>query len=272
MTRTATSRAGHSPPEIAALAPSLIRAEHLTLGYGHRTIVRDLSFDVRAGDILGVVGPNGCGKTTLLRAILGLLKPLQGRVTRTPAVVATYVPQRERFDTLLPFTASEVVLMGRAARLGALHRPGPDDREAVQRALTIMGIEPLGRQLFRSLSGGQQQRVLLARALAAGPDLLVLDEPTAGMDLASEAATLDILRELHRARHVTILIVTHVLPLVLNFATTVLLMNASGALYGHAGDVLREERLSALYGVPVRLGRIANQWILAVGGQDASHV
>jgi ABC-type Mn2+/Zn2+ transport system ATPase subunit len=274
----ATERASAAVPLRAALEPDrlparlALRGEHLTLGYGKRLIVRRLSFDVHTGDILGIVGPNGCGKTTLLRAILGLLKPLEGRVVREPGLIVSYVPQRDRRDTLLPFTVGEVVLMGRTAYSGALHRIRRTDRDAAQRAMATMGVEALGPQLFRSLSGGQQQRVLLARALAAEPDLLVLDEPTAGMDLASDAATLDILRQLNRTRRVTILVVTHLLSHVLNFATTVLLMDAGETIYGRIDDVLCEQRLSALYSVPVHIGRVANQRVLAVGSREISRV
>jgi ABC-type Mn2+/Zn2+ transport system ATPase subunit len=127
--------------------------------------------------------------------------------------------------------------------------------------------------LFRNLSGGQQQRVLLARALAADDtDLLVLDEPTAGMDAASEAATLEFLRNLNRTRSVTMLIVTHQLPIVLNLATSIMLLGAQTILHGAVDEVLQEERLSELYGVPVHLGVVAGQRTLVVGRSDGVDV
>jgi zinc/manganese transport system ATP-binding protein len=261
------------PLDPAALrGPIALRAEHLALGYGRRVIVRNLSLDIRAGDRLGIVGPNGCGKTTLLRVLLGLMKPLAGRVVRDPKLVSSYVPQRDRLDTLLPLTAFEVVVMGCAARCMPLRRMEPAERQRAHQAMTTMDVAALGPQLFRNLSRGQQQRVLIARALAADPAILILDEPTAGMDIASESAMLTLLRELSRTRGITILFVTHVLSLVLNFATTVLLMNADETRYGRIDDVLRADRLSALYGVPVHIGRVANQRMIAVGGQEGRDV
>jgi ABC-type cobalamin/Fe3+-siderophores transport system ATPase subunit len=129
--------------------------------------------------------------------------------------------------------------------------------------LSLLGIESLGAKLFRDLSSGQQQRVLLARALATSPDVLVLDEPTFGMDIASEAAVLDLLRDLNRHSRVTILIVTHMLPIVLNLATSIMLMSRT-ILHGAVDDVLQEDRLTELYGVPVRLGVVAGQRTLVV--------
>jgi ABC-type Mn2+/Zn2+ transport system ATPase subunit len=128
----------------------------------------------------------------------------------------------------------------------------------------MLGVEGLGETLFRHLSTGQQQRVLLARALASDPSVLVLDEPTAGMDVASESATIDFLRDLNRRRGVTIVIVTHLLPVVLNLATSIMLMSAGRILHGEVDDVLREDRLSELYGIPVRLGVVAGQRTLVV--------
>ena len=253
-----------STAETAPLIRSVVRGEGLTLGYRHHTIVRDLSFEIRAREILGIVGPNGCGKTTLLRAILGLLKPIHGRVDWEPALLVSYVPQRDRLDTMLPITAFEVVLMGRAARSGALQRPSGTDRNATRQALARVGVESLGPHLFRTLSGGQQQRVLLARALAAEPDVLVLDEPTAGMDVAGEAAVIEFLRDLNRTHGMTILIVTHLLALALNFATSIMLMGNGTILHGAVDDVLQEDRLTELYGVPIRLGRVGGQRTLVV--------
>jgi ABC-type Mn2+/Zn2+ transport system ATPase subunit len=263
-----------TPADDSGIVPARIAlaAEHLRLGYGKRVLVRNLSFSVCAGDMLGIVGPNGCGKTTLLRAVLGLQKPLSGRVVRAPGLIVSYVPQRTAIETLLPVTAGEVVLMGRAARCGSLHRLAPADRDAALRAMATLDVERLAPQLLRNLSAGQRQRVQIARALAAEPDVLVLDEPTAGMDIGSESALLDLLRQLNRTRRLTILIVTHLLSLVLNFATTVLLIDADDTRYGRVDDVLRADQLSALYGVPVHIGRVANQRMIAVGGQEGRDV
>jgi ABC-type Mn2+/Zn2+ transport system ATPase subunit len=247
----------------------IVAGRMLSVGYNRDAVLRGVSFAVRRGDILGIVGPNGSGKTALLRTILGLLRPLEGQVERQPGLAISYVPQRDRIDTIFPVTALDVVLMGRAARAGPLDRLGRADLDAAVGALARLGAEPLGRQLFRNLSGGQQQRVLLARALAADPDVLVLDEPTAGMDAASEAGILEFLHDLNRTHGVTILIVTHLLPIVLNLASSIMLLGARTILHGTVDEVLREERLSEAFGVPVHLGVVAGQRTLVVGRRNS---
>ncbi len=250
----------------------VLRAEGLSLGYNRRALVENLTLEIRRGEILGIVGPNGCGKTTLLRTLLGILKPRQGKVERGSGLVASYVPQRERIDTILPITALEVALLDHMAQQSAFRRLAAADRGVALRALRRVGIEDLAPRLFRDLSGGQQRRVLLARALAAEPDLLVLDEPTAGMDVGGEATILAFLENLNREQGVTILIVTHLLSLVLNFATSILLMNAGTTVHGPIEQVLREDRLTELYGVPIRLGRVGGRRILAVEQTGAADV
>jgi ABC-type Mn2+/Zn2+ transport system ATPase subunit len=243
----------------------IFRTENLTIGYGRHALFRGLSLVVGKGEILGIVGPNGSGKTTLVRTLLGLLPPLEGRAARAPGLRISYAPQRERLDTIAPLTAIDVVLMERSARAGALHRIRAADHEAARQVMALLGVQALADRLFRSLSGGEQQRVRLARALAADPDVLVLDEPTAGMDIEGEATTLEFLRELTHKRSVTILIVTHALPIALNLATSIVLVGDRGILHGPVGEVLQEGRLSELYRVPVHVGQLAGQRTLVAG-------
>ena len=172
----------------------------------------------------------------------------------------------------VPASAFEVVLMGRTARVGALRRVHGEDRDAARRALGLVGGEPLSGRLYRDLSGGQQQRVLLARAIAADSEMLVLDEPTAGMDVASEAAMIAFLQELNRNQKLTIVIVTHLLPVVLNLATSVMLLGTHSILHGPLDQVLQEEFLTELYGVPVHIGTIAGKRTLVVGQPGANGV
>ncbi|HEV2200126.1 MAG TPA: metal ABC transporter ATP-binding protein [Bryobacteraceae bacterium] len=252
-------------------ADPLLTGRMLSLGYHGRALIRDLSFEVRRGEILGVVGPNGSGKTTLLRTILGLLKPLEGTVERRADLTISYMPQRERIDTILPVTALEVVLMARSARAGALQRIRGEDRDACRSALARVGGQTLSDQLYRNLSGGQQQRVLLARAIAADSEMLILDEPTAGMDVASEAAMIGFLQELNQDLNLTVIIVTHLLPIVLNLASSVMLLGARRVLHGPVGEVFQETVLSELYGAPVHIGTVAGKRTLVVdrpGGRD----
>lgn len=179
----------------------VIRFTKATLGYGHTPVLRDISFDVHAGEYFGLVGPNGAGKTTIVRTILGTLKPLAGSVrVAMPSgapVRFGYVPQRDTVDYVLPYTVEEIVMMGRYRQMGILRRPGEADRGAVQKSLDHVDIRALGAMSFRNLSGGQKQRALIARALASDPDVLVLDEPTNGMDLSSRLSILDLISHLH---------------------------------------------------------------------------
>jgi len=253
-------------------AEPLLTGRTLSLGYHRQALIRGLSFEVRRGEIWGIVGPNGSGKTTLIRAMLGLLKPLNGTVERKAGLAVSYMPQRESIDAILPVTALEVVLMGRTARAGALRRVHSEDLDAARRALGLVGGESLGGRLYRDLSGGQQQRVLLARAIASDSEMLVLDEPTAGMDVASEAAMMAFLQELNRSQKLTIVIVTHLLQVVLNLATSVMLLGTHSILQGPLDQVLQEQSLTELYGAPVHIGAIAGQRTLVVGRPGAQGV
>jgi iron complex transport system ATP-binding protein len=251
----------------------MLRLTDLNVSYGRRRVLEGVTLDVESGEVMALVGPNGAGKSTLIRAVSGVV-PMQSGEVRVNGKVLHRLStmERARYLAVVPqarslppaFTVYESVLLGRTPHRGWLGRAGEGDRERVQHALEQTQLLPLAERYVGELSGGEQQRVLLARALATDPDLLVLDEPTVGMDVGGETAIIDFLRELSRQRRVTILIVTHLLPIVLNLASTILLMNACTILHGSVDEVLQEDRLTALYGVPVRMGLVAGQRTLVV--------
>jgi len=198
----------------------LVTFSGVTLGYGRTVIQRDLSFSIEQGDYFGLVGPNGAGKTTIVRAILGALKPMSGEITFQTASGGAprlgYVPQRDSVNLTLPYTVGQIVMMGRYRNLGLLRRPGAADRGAVDAALEHVEMTGARDYPLKELSGGQRQRVLIARALVTGPDLLILDEPTNGMDLSSKSSILDLIAHLHEEDRITIVMVSHLLDDVAN--------------------------------------------------------
>ncbi len=194
----------------------VITVEHGVVGYDGRPVLRDISLTVTAGEVVAILGANGSGKSTLIRAVLGLVPISAGSVTlfdrplrrfRQWARIG-YVPQRLGAGGGVPATVREVVASGRLARRGVLRPPGRADRSAVDAALRAVGLADRAGDPVSTLSGGQQQRTLIARALAGQPELLVLDEPTAGVDAASQEAFAGALRDFV-ARGGTVLLVAH---------------------------------------------------------------
>ncbi|HEV7990378.1 MAG TPA: metal ABC transporter ATP-binding protein [Gemmatimonadaceae bacterium] len=230
---------------------SLITFDHATLGYGRRVVLSDISFDIPAGDFLGLVGPNGAGKTTILRAILGTLVPQQGTVTKALGLRFGYVPQRDSVDYGFPLKVLDVVLMGRYDRIGLFRRPSKSDRDLAHAALDHVGIGNLADQQLSALSGGQKQRALIARALVGEPNVLVLDEPTNGMDLVSTTQILGLVRELHERDNLTVLMVSHALNEVANYVDRIALVVERGFRIGTVADIMTEETLTTMYGIPV---------------------
>ena len=229
----------------------LVTFDRATLGYGHRAVLSDLTFDIPQGDFLGLVGPNGAGKTTVLRALLGTLEPLAGTVARAPGLRFGYVPQRDQVDYHFPLKVLDVVLMGRYDRVGLGRRPGPADRRRAGDALAHVGIRDLAGSPLSSLSGGQKQRTLIARALVGEPNVLVLDEPTTGMDLVSTTQILGLVRELHERDGLTVLMVSHALNEVANYVERIALVVSGGFRIGAVDEIMTERTLSAMYGIPV---------------------
>lgn len=229
----------------------LVRFDRATLGYGRSVILSELTFTLLEGDFLGMVGPNGAGKTTILRAILRTLKPLHGTVTHAPNIRFGYVPQRDQVDYNFPLTVVDVVLMGRYDRIGLGRRPGSRDRDLACKALEHVGILDLADQPLSLLSGGQKQRTLIARALVGEPNVLVLDEPTSGMDLVSTTQILGLVRELHERDNLTVLMVSHALNEVANYVERIALVMNGGFRIGPVDEIMTQSVLSDMYGIPV---------------------
>jgi len=217
----------------------IISARNLAVGYGGAPVVPPFDLTVRPGERLAFVGPNGSGKTTILKTFLGLLKPVEGRIDVRPGTRFGYVPQRQDIDESWPVTAYDFVAMG----VG-----GPGRREAADGALGTLGIPELAGESYADLSGGQKQRVLIARALATGPDALVLDEPTAGLDAVAEADLMTQITRYCDEEGLTLIFVTHLLSLVLNYAETVYALTAERVRALPTGAEVLGSGLRAVYG------------------------
>jgi zinc transport system ATP-binding protein len=236
----------------------VIEVEDLSFRFdGGPPVLEDVNLEIAAGDFASVIGPNGGGKTTLVKLIVGLLSPTEGRIRifgQTPIKSRPrigYMPQHAMMDPRFPVRATDVVLMG---RLGLGHRFGNytrSDRSAGADALAKVGLENLGAQPFSNLSGGQRQRVLLARALVTDPELLLLDEPAAGLDQKVEQDFFELLQELNR--QLTIVLVTHDLGFVAGFVRTVICVHRRVDI--HPTSSLDGRAISEIYGGDVRMVR-----------------
>jgi zinc transport system ATP-binding protein len=232
----------------------VVRLTGVTFGYEGVPVIEDADLEIAAGDFTSIIGPNGGGKTTLLKLILGIVQPSRGAVRvfeRPPAQVRPrigYLPQISQHDPLFPVTAMDVILMGRLTA-GAAGPYSRADRRAAQRALAEVGLPDLRGRRMADLSGGQRQRVLVARALCSDPDLLLLDEPTAGVDSPAEERLLELLRGLNS--RMTILMVSHDLGFVSQFVRHVICVNRRVRV--HAMSDLTGEHIRELYGAPVRM-------------------
>ncbi|MCL5103862.1 MAG: ABC transporter ATP-binding protein [Armatimonadetes bacterium] len=247
----------------------MLAFEHADLGYGKRKVLSDLNLMLGEGDFLGIVGPNGTGKTTVLKAMLGILKPMAGQVRRNPAARFAYVPQRQFIDEVFPLTVMDVALMGRYTLLGVFAGPSRRDRDFVMQCLGHVGIADLATRAYRELSGGQKQRTLIARALAAEPRVLILDEPTNDMDIGSEHAIMELLKYLHDEDNITVVMVSHLLNVVINYAKELALIDGGLRIVGDTTDVLSSKNLTDIYEVPVEVAACGDKRVVLIGGNNA---
>lgn len=232
----------------------------LRYAYGNRPVLDAVSFHIAAGDFFIIIGPNGSGKTTLLKLMVGLLstgggirlleKPLGGYHRRELARRLAFVPQMVTEE--LPFTVREVVLMGRTPHMGLLGLEGPEDVAQAQAAMQFTGVDHLAHRKMDALSGGERQRVFVARAICQEPEIILLDEPTAALDLAHQARLMDLMERLKQERGVTVVMVSHDVNLAAMYADRLLLLkNGRIKALGPPGEVLTYERIEETYGCRV---------------------
>lgn len=233
----------------------LVALDSVTFRRGANVILNDVSFVLGPGTFLGIIGPNGGGKTTLLRLILGLLKPQEGTISilgRRPADLGAerwrigYVPQKHEIDKRFPATALDVVLMGGYRKLGLFRRVPAAMREAGRHLLEQVGVAGLDDRPIGRLSGGQQQRVFIARALLSQPDLLILDEPTAGLDSTGQQQILHLVRDLQQMLGIAVIMVSHDVGQLAYYSDRIACMNRK--LHWHdRSDLLTDDIIRHLY-------------------------
>ena len=241
----------------------MLSVQGVHFGYGSKPVLQGLGLHLDRGEMVGLVGPNGSGKSTLLKLVSGVLRPQGGAIfikeqdtqllsTRQWARLVAVVPQ----NPVVPahFTALEMVLMGRTPHLGLLQWEGTGDTEAVERAMRLTRCWELAHQPMGKMSGGERQRVLIARALAQEAPLLLLDEPTASLDLVYQTHTFDLVQQLQRTQGLTVLVAIHDLTLAAQYCHRLALLHR-GAIHaeGHPEEVLTPEQLRTVYGAEVVL-------------------
>lgn len=248
-------------------APALLAAENLGFGYPGRAVGREVSFTLHAGEVLCLLGPNGGGKTTLFKTLLGLLPAQQGRAlvdgrdigaidAQTRARLLAYVPQAQA--GYFPYTVDDMVLMGRTAHIGLFASPSPADREAAHRAIDAIGIAHLTEQEFTRISGGERQLTLIARALAQEARVMFMDEPTANLDFGNQLRLLDLIGDLAR-RGIAVVFSTHDPDHGFHAADRVALLHQGRLLHLDTPDrTIRPDLLQQVYGVAVEIAEVAD--------------
>ena len=234
---------------------SVIKIQDLHFSYGSPVILEDIQLDIKAKEFVGMVGPNGSGKTTLLKIILGLLNPDKGSVEvlgKQPYQVVKeigYMPQLTPFSRDFPISVEETVLMGRLGKTSSIGLFSKEDKQLAAESMEAVEVLDLRKPSIGSLSGGQLQRVLIARALACNPEIMILDEPTANVDMKVEKDIFDLLKKLNEK--ITIIVVTHDIGFISQYITKVACINRT--LICHPTSELTGETIENLYGTHVHM-------------------
>lgn len=241
----------------------MIEIDHLTFAYEEKIVLDDIQWTIREGEFWGLFGPNGSGKSTLMKCILGLLKPQYGEIRvmgnsafhRKNGMKIGYVSQKANsFDRGFPATVQEVVASGLAGKKGLFRRLNHQDWKKVDEALEQVGLIDLKKRNIGNLSGGQQQRVFIARALVAEPKILVLDEPTVGMDVQSTEAFYTLLSRLHREEKLTLLLVTHEMGVFTTYVNRVACLNQRLIFQGDVETFVQQQQkiMARCFGQPIQ--------------------
>lgn len=240
---------------------NIIEVKNVSFSYGNEEILRDINFNVHKGDYIGIIGPNGGGKTTLLKIMIGLLKPTQGTVRLFGDDISTfrnwekigYVAQKAvNFDHNFPITVFEVVQMGRLAQKGLFKSLTSQDHEIVKKSLEQVEMWEYRDRLIGDLSGGQQQRVFIARALATQPEIIFLDEPTVGVDAKTQEEFYSLLRKLNQKLDLTLILVSHDINVIAHEATELACVNRTLIYDSNPKEFIKNDGLRKLYGDQVK--------------------
>jgi manganese/iron transport system ATP-binding protein len=222
---------------------------------------------VNFGKVIGIVGPNGTGKTTLLKGILGLMRPRKGKIEIARGVRPGYVHHSNTIDDLFPFTVAEIIMMGFYADMPLIGRAGGQYRQKVDAAIELVGLAPYRDTPYRDLSGGLKQRVLIARAIAPSPRVLVLDEPTNDLDISSEKAIMELIAGLRKERNITVVMVSHLLNVVINYAGKIGFLNSSAFAIHPLASVLTERGLWETYHSNLGIGTLFGKRVVVAKDQ-----
>jgi len=228
---------------------NIITFDKADIGYGKTKILRDITCSIERGESVGIVGPNGSGKTTFLRGVLGILSPFSGTIEIDKSQCFAYVPQAENLNFFLPMTVREVVALPYKAK-GFLRRLTQEEKDAVELAMEKAGITPIADLLIRECSGGQTQKTILAQAISQKPDVLLLDEPTRGLDVVAERDFLNLIQQLKQEGNLTILFVTHSLHIPLNFMGKIMLVDKGSVISTTPIELVNTKKLEEIYNTP----------------------
>jgi zinc transport system ATP-binding protein len=235
----------------------IIHLENVSFRYNDQIVLKDINLTINKGDYVGVIGPNGSGKTTLLKILLGLLTPQQGNVSLFGQAINTfrdwskigYVPQKVgSLVTNFPITVEEVVGMGKLNNNQLFDFVSKEDTDIINTSLEAVHMEKSRKRLMRELSGGQQQRVFIAKALASNPELLILDEPTVGIDTESQTRFYELLKVLNLQHGLTLVIVSHDIDVVAHEVSTIACINRTLVCHGRPKEVFEGNFMDEVYG------------------------